>query len=177
MDRFSKIAAPMTTLTSKNVKFEWTDACEQNFQELKKRLVTALILTIQKGEYGFVIYCDASSQGLGAVLMQHGRVIAFASRQLKDNEKNYLTHDLELAILVFVLMMWRLYLYGVNCDIYVDHKNLKYIFTQKKVNIWQCRWLELISDYNCEFHYHMGKANKVVDALSRKAMRFTINME
>ena len=109
--------------------------------------------------------------------MQHGRVIAYASHQLKDYEKNYLTHDLELAIVVFVLMMWRLYLYGVNCDIYVDHKNLKYIFTQKKVNIWQCRWLELISDYNCEFHYHMGKANKVVDALSQKAMRFTINME
>ena len=95
----------MTTLTHKNVKFEWTDACKQSFQELKKRLVTAPILTIQEGENGFVIYCDMSGQGLGAVLMQHGRVIAYASCQLKDYEKNYPTHDLELAAVVFALKM------------------------------------------------------------------------
>ena len=125
----------MTALTRKNVKFEWTDACEQSFQELKKRLVTAPILTIPVGEDGFVIYCDASSQRLGAVLMQRGRVIAHASRQLKDYEKNYLTHDLELAAMVFVLKMWKHYLYGVHCDIYTDHKNLKYFFTQKELNL------------------------------------------
>ena len=103
MDGFSKIAALMTGLTRKNMKFEWTDACEQSFQELRKRLVMAPILTILEGEDGFVIYCDASSQGLGAVLMQHARVIAYASHQLKDYEKNYLTHDLEFTVMVFAL--------------------------------------------------------------------------
>ena len=139
--------------------------------------MTAPILTIPEGEDGFVIYCDASGQGLGAVLMQHGRVIAYASRQLKDYEKNYPTHDLELAIVVFALKMWRHYLYGVHCDISTDHKNLKYIFTQKELNMLQCRWLELVSDYDCEFHYHLGKAEKVADVLSRKAMAFTINVK
>ena len=91
--------------------------------------MTTPILTISEGEDGFVIYCDASSQGLGAVLMQHGRVITYASHQLKDYEKNYPTHDLELAVVVFALKMWRHYLYGVHCDIYTNHKNLKYIFT------------------------------------------------
>ena len=105
MDRFLKIATPMMTLTRKEVKFEWMDVCEQSFQELKKRLVTAPILTIPEGEDGFVIYCDASGQGLGVVLMQHRRVIAYASHQLKDYEKNYPTHDLELAVMVFALKM------------------------------------------------------------------------
>ena len=98
--------------------------------------------------------------------MQHGRVIGYASRQLKDYEKNYPTQDLELAAVVFALKMWRHYLYGVHYDIYTDHKNLKYIFTQKELNMRQRRWLELVSDYDCEFHYHPSKANKVVDALN-----------
>ena len=96
---------------------------------------------------------------------------------MKDYEKNYPTHDLELAIMGFALKMWRHYLYGVHCDIYTDHKNLKYIFTQKELNIRQWRWLELISDYDCEFHYHPGKANKVADALSWKTMTFAISVE
>ena len=125
----------MTALTHKNVKFEWMEACEQSFQELKRRLVTAPILTIPEEEDGFVIYCDALGQGLGVVLMQHGRVITYASRKLKDYERNYPTNDLELAAVVFALKMWRHYLYGVYCDIYTDHKNLKYIFTQKELNI------------------------------------------
>ena len=104
-------------------------------------------------------------------------MIAYTSRQLKDYEKNYPTHDLEFVAIVFALKMWRYYLYGVHCDIYIDHKNLKYIFTQKEMNIRQRRWLELVSDYDCEFHYHLGKANKVADALSRKAMTFAINVE
>ena len=102
---------------------------------MKNRFVTAPILTIPEGEDGFVVYCDA----LGAILMHHGRVIAYASRQLKDYEKNYLTHDLELAAMVFSLKMWRHYLYGVHCDIYTDHKNLKYIFTYKELNMQQRR--------------------------------------
>ena len=166
MNGLSKIAALMTALIRKNMKFEWTDAREQSFQELKKRLVTTPILTISEGKDGFVIYCNVSGQGLGAVLMQHDRVIAYASRQLKDYEKNYPTHDLELVAVVFALKMWRHYLCGVHCDIYTDHKDLKYIFTQKELNMRLRRWLEFISDYDYEFHYHPAKANKVADVLS-----------
>ena len=137
----------------------------------------APILTMLEGEDGFGIYYDTSGQGLGAMFMRHGRVIAYTSHQLKDYKKNYSIHDLELVDVVFVLKMWRHYLYGVHCDIYTDHKNLKYIFTQKKLNMRQRRWLELVSDYDCEFHYHPSKANKVVDALSRKAMAFAISVE
>ena len=86
---------------------------------------------------------------------------------MKDYEKNYLAHDLELATVVFALKMWRHYLYGIHCDIYTDHKNLKYIFTQKELNVRQHRWLELVNDYDCEFRYHSGKANRVADAESK----------
>ena len=105
---------------------------------------------------------------LGCVLMQHGNVIAYASRQLKPHEQKYPTHDLELAAIVFALKIWRHYLYGEKCEIYTDHKSLKYIFTQKELNMRQRRWLELIKDYDCTINYHPGKANVVADALSRK---------
>ena len=100
--------------------------------------------------------------------MQDGRVIAYAPRQLKPHEKNYPVHDRELAAVVLALKLWRLYLFGEKCKIYTDHKSLKYIFTQKELNMRQCRWLELIKDYDLEILYHPGKANDVVDALSRK---------
>jgi len=115
-----------------------------------------------------VIYNDVSKQELGCVLMQHGRVIAYASRQLRGLEKNYPTHDLELAAVVFALKIWRHYLYGMSCEIYTDYKSLKYIFTQKELNMQQRRWLELMKNYNIIIHYHLGKANVVADALSRK---------
>ena len=115
-----------------------------------------------------MIYSDASHKGLGCVLMQHGKVIVYASRQLKDYEIRYPTHDLELAAIVFALKIWRHYLYGEKCEIYTDHKSLKYIFTQKELNMRQRRWLELIKDYECTINYHPGKANVVADALSRK---------
>jgi hypothetical protein len=110
----------------------------------------------------------ASHIGLGCVLMQRGKVIAYASRQLKTHEVNYPTHDLELAAVVFALKLWRHYLYGVKCTIYTDHKSLKYFFDQKELNMRQGRWLETIKDYDCEIHYHPSKANVVADALSRK---------
>ena len=103
-------------------------------------------------------------------------MIAYASCQLKDYERNYLTHDLELVAVVFALKMWRHYLYGLHCHIYTDRKNLKYIFTQKELNMRQRRWLELLGDYNCEFHYHPYKANKVANVLSRKSMAFVISV-
>ena len=165
---FSKIAAPLTKLTRKDVKYDWVDACQQSFEELKSRLTSAPVLVLPNGRDGFVVYSDASRQGLGCVLMQNDRVIAYASRQLKKHEQNYPTHDLELAAVVFALKIWRHYLYGVPCRIFTDHKSLKYIFTQKELNLRQRRWLELIKDYDCTIEYHPGKANVVADALSRQ---------
>ena len=169
VEGFSQIATPLTHLTRKGVKFEWSNACEESFQELKQRLVTAPVLTIPSSSGGFVIYYDASGVGLGCVLMQHGRVVAYASRQLKQYEKNYPTHDLELAAVVFALKIWRHYLYGERCEIYTDHKSLKYLFTQKELNLRQRRWLELVKDYDCTINYHPGKANVMADALNRKS--------
>ena len=137
--------------------------------ELKQRLVSALILAIPTGSEGLVVYIDAFKYGLGCVLMQHGRMIAYASHQLKDYEKNYPTYDLELAAVVFALKIWRHYLYGERCEIYTDHKSLKYFFTQKELSMRQRRWLELVKNYDCEINYHLGKGNVVADALSRKS--------
>jgi hypothetical protein len=168
VEGFSRLAAPLTRLTKKNKKFQWSEECEQSFQELKQRLVTAPVLTLPSGSDGFVIYSDASHKGLCCVLMQQGKVIAYASRQLKTYERNYPTHDLELAAVVFAFKIWRHYLYRECCEIYMDHKSLKYFFTQKEVNMRQRRWLELLKDYDCTINYHPGKANVVADALSRK---------
>ncbi|GJS34804.1 putative reverse transcriptase domain-containing protein [Tanacetum coccineum] len=165
---FSKIAKPLTLLTQKNKKFEWGDEQEIAFQTLKDMLCDAPILALPEGADDFVVYCDASNQGFGCVLMQRNKVIAYASRQLKIHEKNYTTHDLELGAVVFALKMWRHYLYGTKSVIYTDHKSLQHIFDQKELNMRQRRWIELFSDYDCEIHYHLGKANVVADALSRK---------
>ena len=168
VEGFSLLALPLTQLMRKGVKFEWNEERQKSFEELKKRLVTAPILTLPSGTGGYQIYSDASKKGLGCVLMQHGKVIAYASRQLKPYEVNYPTHDLELAAVVFALKIWRHYLYGETCDIFTDHKSLKYIFTQKELNMRQRRWLELLKDYDAKIQYHPGKANVVADALSRK---------
>ncbi|GJV08151.1 putative reverse transcriptase domain-containing protein [Tanacetum coccineum] len=126
------------------------------------------ILALPQGAENFIVYCDASHKGLGAVLMQNEKVIAYASRQLKIHEKNYTTHELELGAVVFALKLWRHYLYGTKCTVFSDHKSLQHILNQKELNMRQRRWLELLSDYDCEIHYHPGKANVVADALSRK---------
>ncbi|GJU65082.1 putative nucleotidyltransferase, ribonuclease H [Tanacetum coccineum] len=141
---------------------------ESAFQLLKQKLCEALILALPKGNDDFVVYYDASHQGLGAVLMQREKVIAYASRQLKPNEENYTTHDLELGAVVFALKIWRHYLYGTKCIVFTDHKSLQHILDQKELNMRQRRWLELLADYDCEIRYHPGKANVVADALSRK---------
>ncbi|KAJ0621722.1 putative nucleotidyltransferase, Ribonuclease H [Helianthus annuus] len=168
VEGFSTISLPLTQLIRKRVKYAWNDDREKSFQELKKRLVSAPILTLPSGTGGYQIYSDASKKGLGCVLMQHNKVIAYASRQLKPYEVNYPTHDLELAVVIFALKIWRHYLYGETCDIFTDHKSLKYIFTQKELNMRQRRWLELLKDYDANIQYHPGKANVVADALSRK---------
>jgi hypothetical protein len=169
IEGFSKIARPMTALLAKKVEFKWTPACQESFEMLKQKLTTMLVLVLSDVHQPFSVYCDASYTRLGCVLMQEGRVVAYLSRQLKIHEKNYPTHDLELAAVVHALKTWRHYLYGQKCDIYTDHKNLKYIFTQSELNMRQQRWQELIKDYELEIHYHPGKANVVADALSRKS--------
>nr|GFD35017.1 putative reverse transcriptase domain-containing protein [Tanacetum cinerariifolium] len=136
IEGFSKIAKPMTKLTQKKVKFKWGDKQEATFQLLKQKLCSAPILALPEGSEYFIVYCDASNKGLGAVLMQREKVISYASRQLKIHEKNYTTHDLELGAVV-----------------------------QKELNMRQHRWLELLSDYDYEIRYHPGKANVIADAL------------
>ncbi|GJW53416.1 putative reverse transcriptase domain-containing protein [Tanacetum coccineum] len=148
IEGFSLIAKPLTKLTQKNKRFEWGADEDEAFQKLKQDLCTAPILALPEGPDDFVVYCDASLKGYGAVLMQRDKVIAYASRQLKTHEENYTTHDLELGAVVFALRLWRHYLY--------------------ELNMRQRRWIELLSDYDCEIRYHPGKANVVADALSRK---------
>ncbi|GKB97899.1 putative reverse transcriptase domain-containing protein [Tanacetum coccineum] len=168
IEGFSKIAKSMTKLTQKGIKFDWGEKEENAFQLIKQKLCSAPILALPEGSEDFVVYCDASHKGLGVVLMQREKVIAYASRQLKVYEKNYITHDLELGSVVFALKIWRHYLYGTRCTVFTDHKSLQHILDQKELNMRQRRWLELLSDYDCDIRYHPGKANVVADALSRK---------
>ncbi|KAA3461970.1 DNA/RNA polymerases superfamily protein [Gossypium australe] len=167
---FSMIATPLTKLLQKDVKFEWSEKYQQSFEQLKVLLTEAPVLVQHESGKEFIVYSDASLNGLGCVLMQEGKDIAYASRQLKPHEKNYSTHDLELAAIVFALKIWRHYLFGEKCHIYIDHRSLKYLMTQKELNLRQRRWLELLKDYELVIDYHPGKANVVADALSRKSI-------
>ena len=126
------------------------------------------MLTQPTSSRDYTMYSDASRIVLGCVLMHDGKVVAYTSRQLKPHEQNYPTHDLELVAVMFALKIWRHYLYGEKCRIFTDHKSLKYLLTQKVLNLRQRRWLELFKDYDCIIDYHLGKANVVADALSRK---------
>ncbi|GJW19718.1 putative reverse transcriptase domain-containing protein [Tanacetum coccineum] len=148
---FSKIAKSLTILTQKCKTFDWGEEQELTFQTLKDKLCDAPVLALLDGLEDFMVYYDASGIGLGCVLMQRGKVIAYASRQLKIHEKNYTTHDLELGAVVFALKIWRHYLYGTKSVIYTDHKSLQHIFSQKELNIRHRRWIELFSDYDREF--------------------------
>jgi hypothetical protein len=134
---FSKIAKLMTRLLERNKDFDWTEECQASFEELKKGLTSTPLLILPNITKKFDIYCDASRQGLGCVVMQDGKVVLYASRQLRKHEENYPTHDLELAAVVHALKIWRHYLIGHRCEIYSDHKSLKYIFTQNDMNLRQ----------------------------------------
>ena len=160
------ITGPLTRLLRKDVQWYWDDQYQKSFDDLKRRLTSAPVLTIPSGKGGFIVYSDALYQGLGCILMQHNKVIAYASRQLCPHEVSYPIHDLELAAVVFALKIWRHYLYGETFRIFTDHKSLKYLMTQKELNIRQRRWIELLKDYDCTIEYHPGKANIVADALS-----------
>nr|GEZ10115.1 putative reverse transcriptase domain-containing protein [Tanacetum cinerariifolium] len=168
IENFSKIAKSLTILTQKCKTFDCGEERELAFQTLKDKLCNAHVLAFPDGPEDFVVYCDASGIGLDCELIQRGKVIAYASRQLKIHEKNYTTHDLELGAVVFALKIWRYYLYGTKSVIYTDHKSLQHIFSQKELNMRQRRWIELFSDYECEILYHPCKENVVADALSRK---------
>ena len=156
--------------------FKWTEKCEQAFSKLKEALVSAPILRVPEGNENLVVYTDASGLGLGAVLMQQGHVIAYASRQLKPHETRYATHDLELAAVVYALKLWRHYLLGAKFQLFTDHKALKYFFSQKDLNMRQHRWVEFLADYDLEILYTPGKANLVADALSRQHAKLAMLM-
>jgi hypothetical protein len=168
ISNFSKISKPITKLLKKGTIYDWSKECDDAFQTLKKLLTTSPVLAQPNIAKPFDIFGDASGTGLGCVLMQEGRVISYSSRQLRCHEECYPTHDLELAVVVMALRTWQHYLLRNVVHIYTDHKSLKYIFTQLDLNMRQRRWLELITDYELEVHYHPGKANVVADALSRK---------
>ncbi|GJW76166.1 putative reverse transcriptase domain-containing protein [Tanacetum coccineum] len=153
----------MTKKTQKKVKFDWGDKQEAAFQLLKQKLCNTPILALPEGAENFIVYCDASHKGLGSILMQNEKVIAYASRQLKIHEKKYTTHGLELGAVVFALKIWRHYMYGTTCTMFTDHKSLQHIIDQKELNMRQRHWLELLSDYDYEIRYHPGKAN-ILDA-------------
>ncbi|KAJ9544630.1 LOW QUALITY PROTEIN: hypothetical protein OSB04_024337 [Centaurea solstitialis] len=144
---FSKIAQPLTMLTQKDKKFIWGEKQEEAFRLLKHKLCNAPVLALPEGTDNFVVYCDASHQGLGYVIMQSKKVIAYASRQLKP------------GAVVFALKIWRHYLYGTKCTIFTYHKSLQHTLDQKMLNLRQRRWVELLNDYDCEIKYHPGKAN------------------
>nr|GEW02365.1 putative reverse transcriptase domain-containing protein [Tanacetum cinerariifolium] len=155
----------------------WGEKEEAAFQLIKQNLYSVPILALPKGSENFIVYCDASHKGLGAVLVQNEKVIAYASRQLKIHEKNYTTHDLELGVVVFALKMWSHYLYGTKCTVFTDHKSLQHILDQKELNMRQRRWLELISDYDCDIRYHPGKANKILEAQTEALKPENLNAE
>jgi hypothetical protein len=137
IEGFSKIAGPMIKLLRKNTPFVLSEECEASFQTLKDKLTTTPVLAVpETGKY-YTVYCDASKNGLGCVLMQDRKFITYGSRKLRSHEVNYPTHDLELADVVFALKGWRHFLYGAKCELYTDHKSLKYFFTQKELNMRQ----------------------------------------
>ncbi|GJW03086.1 putative reverse transcriptase domain-containing protein [Tanacetum coccineum] len=147
--RIFEIAKSRRNLHKKSVRFGIKE--EDAFQLIKQKLCSAPILALPEGNEDFVVYCDASHKGLGAVLMQREKVIAYASRQLKVHEKNYTTHDLELGSVVFALKIWRHYLYGTRCTVFTDHKSLQHILDQKELNMRQRRWLTLLMNYDVIF--------------------------
>jgi hypothetical protein len=165
---FSKITKLMTLLLEKGKVFKWTQDCQASFEEFKKYFTTAPVLVLPDLSKKFDIYCDASRRDLGCVLMQEGQVVSYASHQLRKHKENYPTHDLELASVVHALKIWRHYLIDHRCEIYSDHKSLKYVFTQTELNLRWHRWLELIKYYDVGINYHPGKANIVADTLSHK---------
>ncbi|WMV37422.1 hypothetical protein MTR67_030807 [Solanum verrucosum] len=167
IEGFSSIVSPLTTLTQNKDNFIWYEACEKSFQEFKDILTSSPVFTLLEGTDGFVVYCDASRIGLRCVLMQNWKVITYASRQLMIHEKNYPTHDLQLAAVLFALSIWRHYLYGVHVDVFTDPKSLQYVFNEKDLNLCQMRWLQLLKDYDMSILYHPENKKELVRNIHR----------
>jgi hypothetical protein len=168
IERFSKIAHPITSLQRKGVKFQWTLDCEKSFQHLKQLLTSAPILRTVDPNEDFIICTNACKEGLGGVLTQNGFVICYESRKLKEYERHYATHDLALASIVHALRKWRHYLMGKRVELRTDHNGLKYLFDQPTLNVRQTRWFEFLSEYFFDIKHIKGKENKVANALRRR---------
>ena len=154
IEDFSRLASPMTKLAWREVKFELNNLCERAFQELKRRLTSAPILIVSWRGQRYTVYCDASKDELGCVLMHLGKVVAYGSQWLKNHERSYPTHDMELATIVFALRIWHHYLYGEHFEMFLDHKSLKHIFTQWDLNMRQRRWMKYLEDHEFTLYYH-----------------------
>jgi hypothetical protein len=174
VEGFSKIANPITKLQKKNKKFVWTEKCAEAFRRLKELLTTAPILKVPDMDANFLVCTDASKEGLGGVLMQDERVIAYISRKMRRHEENYATHDLELLAIVYALKVWRHYLIGRKFELKTDHCGLQHIFTQSDLNARQRHWSELLSEYDFKITYIKGTVNRVADALSQRPRIFSV---
>jgi hypothetical protein len=167
IEGFSNIAHRITSFQNKGVNFHWTLDCENIFQHLKKLLTSSLIIrTKSRNEY-FIVCIDASKEGLGGVLGQNGFVVCYESRKLKEHERNYVVHDLELESIVHALRKWRNYLMGKRFELRTYHNGLKYLFDHPNLNARKIRWLEFLSEYDFDMNHIKGKENKVVDALKK----------
>jgi hypothetical protein len=168
IEGFSNIAHPITSFQNKGVKFEWTPYCERSFQHLKYFLTSAPILRIFYPNEDFIVSTDACKEGLGGVLSQNGHVVLYKSGKLKEHERHYATHDLELAAIVHALKIWRHYLMGKIFELRTDYSSLKYLFGQPTLNVRQIRWLEFLGEYDFYIKNIKGKENKVANALNRR---------
>jgi hypothetical protein len=165
---FSKIAHPITSFQKKGIQFEWKPKCEENFNLLKELLNSAPMLNIVDPNETFVVCTDACKEGIGGVLVKNGHVIGYESRKLKEHERKYATHELELASIVHALRIWRNYLMGKRFELRIDHIGLKYCFEQPTLNVRKTIWLEFLSEYDLDIKHIKGKENTIVDALSRR---------
>jgi hypothetical protein len=168
IEGFSRISHPITSLQNKGVKFQWTLDCEKSFQHLKQLLTSAPILRIAYPNEDFILCTYACKEGLGGVLTQNGFVICYESRNMKEHERHYATHDFELENIVHALRKWIHYLMGKMFELIIDHNGLKYLFNQPTLNARQSIWLEFLSEYDFDIKHIKGKENKVVDALNKK---------
>jgi len=168
VEGFSRVAYPITSLQKKGRAFKWTPECQQSFEQLKHLLTTAPILSIADPNKDYVVCTDASKEGVGGVLMQEGKVIAYESRKLKEHEKKYSAYDLELTVVIHALKMWRHYLMGRKFLLLTDHHSLTSYFSQPALNARQAHWADFLSGFNFDIKHLKGKENQVADALSRK---------
>jgi hypothetical protein len=168
IEGFSKIAHPITSLQKKGVKFQWTLDCEKSFQHLKQLLTSSPILRMEDPNEDFIVCTNACKQELGGVLSQNGFVVCYESRKLKEHERNYATHDLELETIVHSLRKWRNYLMVKRFELRTYYNVLKYLFDQPTLNARKSRWLEFLSEYDFDINHIKGKENKVAVALSRR---------